>query len=77
MYEKVVSFTREGLILMILKEKAINPNFKKRRFLMKMESEDNTLGPAGPPLQRGVLVVLQSVQNFLLFSLIISSLNDF
>ena len=34
---------------MILKEKTINPKFRKRIF-MKMESE-NTLGPAGPPLQ--------------------------
>ena len=48
MYEKAVSFAR-GLILMILNEKTINPKFRKRIF-MKMESE-NTLGPAGPPLQ--------------------------
>jgi len=34
-----------------------------------------TLGPAGPPLHKGVFVVLQSEQHFL-FSLIIPAHND-
>jgi len=32
----------------------------------EMRKKNNTLGPFGPPLQSGVLVVLQSEQNFLI-----------
>lgn len=40
-------------------------NWTKSDRIKKIENKKNTLGPAGPPLQRGVLEVPQSAQTFL------------